>query len=171
MRQSITALDKGSDWLDRERDFHARSHPDDIRVEMDPLVRLMNDGRDALDRRLTRIEAAGRVPRVCLYLLAARDIEPAHSCGAARDSALEEGWQISTLHVFTDRCGVTGPLLKLDCYAVRHQIRAGFVDEVVTLTHSVASPHLDEYELQLARVEEHSGFVALGTSETAGTTS
>ncbi|MEU6757829.1 hypothetical protein [Streptomyces sp. NPDC046685] len=97
MRQSITALHKGRDWMDRERDFQARFHPGEIRVEMDPLVRLMNDRRDVLDRCLARIEAAGRVPRVCLYLLAARGCEPAHSCDATRDYALKEGWQTSTL--------------------------------------------------------------------------
>ncbi|MEU9426235.1 hypothetical protein AB0D87_25910 [Streptomyces sp. NPDC048342] len=171
MRQSITALHKGRDWMDRERDFHARFHPDKIRVEMVPLVRLMNDRHDVLDRCLARIEAAGRVPRVCIYLLAARGCEPAHSRNAARDYALEEGWQVSTLQMFTDRFGVTDPLLRPGWSAVRHQIRAGFVDGVVALTHSVISPHLDEYELQLALVEKHGGFVALVTPETAGTTS
>lgn len=108
---------------------------------------------------------------MCLYLLAARGCEPAHSCDAARDYALLEGWQISTLQVVTDRFGVTGPLLRPGWSAVRHQIRAGFVDGVVALTHSVISPHLGEYELQLALVEESGGFVPLVTPETAGTTS
>ncbi|MGW3957330.1 hypothetical protein ACWEKM_42080 [Streptomyces sp. NPDC004752] len=171
MHQSFSALHKGNDRTDRERDFHVRFHPDEIRVEMDPLVRLMNIRRDVLDRCLTHIEAAGRVPRVCLYLLAARGIEPAHSCGAARDYALQEGWQISTMQVFTDRFGVTDPLLRPGWSAVRQQIRAGFADGVVALTHSIISPHLDEYELQLALVEESGGFVALVTTETAGTTS
>ncbi|MEU6406059.1 hypothetical protein [Streptomyces sp. NPDC046985] len=131
----------------------------------------MNDRRDVLDRCLTRIEAAGRVPRVCLYLLAARGCEPAHSCDAARDYALQEGWQTSTLQVFTDRFGVTDPLLRPGWSAVRHQIRAGFVDGVVALTYSVISPHVDEYELKLALVEESGGFVALVTPETAGAAS
>jgi hypothetical protein len=171
MRQSITALHKGRDWMDRERDFHARFHPDEIRVEADPLVWLMNDRRDVVDRCLARIEAAGRVPRVCIYLLAARGCEPAYSRDAARDYAFQQGWQINTLQVFTDRIGLTDPLLRPGWSAVRHQIRAGFVDGVVALTHSVISPHVDEYELRLALVEEHGGFVALVTPETAGTKS
>jgi len=35
------------------------------------------------------------------------------------------------------------------------------------VTYSVTSPQLDEYETQLQLVEEHLGFVALVTSETA----
>ncbi|MFG3403845.1 hypothetical protein [Streptomyces sp. NPDC048142] len=171
MRQSITTLHKSRGWIDRERDFHARFHPDEIRVEMYPLVRLMNDRRDVLDRCLARIAVAGRVPRVCVYSLAAQGCEPAHFRNAARDYTLAKGWQFSTLQMFTDRFGVTDPQLRPGWSAVHHQIRAGFADGVVALTHSVISPHMDEYELQLDLIEKHGGFVALVTPETAGTKS
>jgi hypothetical protein len=107
-----------------------------------------------------------RVPRVCLYALAVRGQEPTNSLEEARQFALRQGWQVGVNQCFTDRFGATDPLTRPGWSLVRQQIRAGYADEVVALTHSVVSPHLDEYELQLNLIEEHLGFIALVTAET-----
>lgn len=168
MRQSVTARGSGRDWMDREREFEAELHPHQVHVEVDPLVRLMDDRRQVLDQRLISIASAGRTPRVCLYLIAADGSDPGRSRNTARDYAHRQAWQTSTLQVFTDRPSATDPLLRQGWSQVRQQIRSGFVDGVVALTHSAISPHLDEYELQLSLIAHHGGFVALVTPETGG---
>ncbi|WP_241826760.1 hypothetical protein [Streptomyces graminilatus] len=154
--------------MDRERAFREELHPDEVRIEADPLVRLLNVRVSTLDHRLSLLRELGRMPRVCLYALAVDGQEPTHSLNAARDFALQQNWQVGVHHHFTDRFGATDPLTRTGWSLVRHQIRAGYADGVVALTHSVISPHLDEYALQLDLIEQHLGFVALVTAETAG---
>ncbi|WP_371792288.1 hypothetical protein OG285_25170 [Streptomyces sp. NBC_01471] len=48
---------------------------------------------------------------------------------------------------------------------MRQQIRAGYADGVVVVTHSVISPRRDEYKQELRWIEEHSGFVAVVVPE------
>ncbi|MFE2034421.1 hypothetical protein ACFXBB_14430 [Streptomyces scopuliridis] len=122
--------------MDVERERDAMWNPDKVRIETDQLVRLMNDRCDVLNWRLTRIEAVPHTPR------------------------------ISTPQVFTDRLGATDPFLRAGWATVRQQIRSGFVDGVVALTHRTISPRLDKYELPLGLVEDHGRSVSLVTPET-----
>lgn len=167
MRQSVTPHHQ--DWMDRERAWDEVLHPGRPRVEVDPLVRLMNARLDVLNDRLALLRERGRMPRVCLYSLAVRGQEPTHSMCTARDFALRQGWQVGGPNqLVTDRFGATDPLLRPGWSLLRYQIRAGYADGVVALTHSVISPHLDEYELQLDVIKNHLGFIALVTPESAG---
>lgn len=168
MRQSTTARCKGPEWIDPERTFREKRHPDEVRIGTNRLVRLLNARVSALDLRLSRLREVGRKPRVCLYALAVDRQEPTHSLNAARDFALRQNWQVGVDHHFTDRVGATDPLTRAGWSQVRHQVRAGYADGVVALTYSVISPRLDEYALQLDLIAQHLGFVALVTAETAG---
>ncbi|MBA0053409.1 hypothetical protein E0L36_21785 [Streptomyces sp. AJS327] len=167
MSQSTTRRN-GRNWMDRQRAFDAEGRLDKARVEADPLVRLMNARRGALDYRVAQLRGLGRVPRVCLYALATRDQVPTHSLNGAREFAARQDWQVGAGQCFTDHFGPTDPFIRPGWSLVRHQIRFGYADGVMTLTHSVISPLLVEYELQLDLVNNYLGFIALATSETAG---
>ncbi|WP_251060337.1 hypothetical protein [Streptomyces sp. ISL-100] len=152
--------------MDEERAFQARHDPSEVRVATDPVVRLMKARIDVLDNRIAQLWAVGRVPRVCLYALPIGGQEPTHSREKARQFALQKGWQTGMGQAVTDRHGATDPQTRPGWSFVCQQIRSGFADGVVAVTHSVISPNLDEYEVQLQLVEAHLGFVALVTSET-----
>lgn len=161
-------VNQRQEWMDRERAWDEVLHPDRPRIEADPLVRLMNARLGVLNHCLALLQERGRVPRVCLYALTVRGQEPTRSPSAARDFALRQDWQVGGSNQrITDRFGTTDPLLRPGWSLVRFQIRAGYADGVVVLTHSVISPHIDEYEPQLDLIERHLGFVALLTPETA----
>ncbi|WP_353946459.1 hypothetical protein ABII15_35895 [Streptomyces sp. HUAS MG91] len=152
--------------MDTEREHEAQWNPDRPRIEADPLLRLMDERREVLDRRLDAIKLRGRTPRVCLYVLARSGSTPARFCEAARAYAEAQGWQSSSLQVFTDRLGVTDPLLRPSWSVARQQIRGGFVNGVVAVTYSAISLHLDEYALQLSFIDGGGGFLALVSAET-----
>ncbi|WP_217551207.1 hypothetical protein, partial [Pantoea sp. GbtcB22] len=60
MRHSTTARHKGHEWMDRERAFREELHPDEIRVEAAPLVRLLHARVSVLDHRLSLLRELGR---------------------------------------------------------------------------------------------------------------
>ncbi len=163
MRQSITPH-KSRNWMDQDRAVERRMSPGSIWVESDPYARLMIVRRTAAERRVQQIKARGRTPRVCLYLLAVGGQAPPRSLSAAQSLAEEQGWHVAT-KCYTDCPGATGPMPRPGWDTVRRQIRAGYVDGVVALTHASISPEFGAYEQQLTWFAEHFGFIALVTPE------
>lgn len=159
MRQSTTPH-RGRDWMDQERAIDERLCPDKVRIEPDPLTRLMIARRATVERVVQQLRTNGRVPRVCLYALAVGGHVPTHSLNAARAFAEQQGWQMGP-EDYTDCHGTTGPMARPGWDQVRRRIRAGLVDGVVVLTHASISLRLDEYEGQLTWFDEHFGFIAL----------
>ncbi|MBK3639485.1 hypothetical protein [Streptomyces sp. MBT33] len=159
MRQSTTPH-RGRDWMDQERATDEWLRPDRVRIEPDPLTRLMIARRATVERTVQQLRGHGRVPRVCLYMLAVGGHVPRHSLSAARSFAEQQGWQVSA-EDYTDCHGTTGPMARPGWDLVRRRIRAGLVDGVVVLTHAIISLRPDEYERQLTWFDEHFGFIAL----------
>ncbi|MFI1201646.1 hypothetical protein ACH4VR_19705 [Streptomyces sp. NPDC020883] len=151
----------GQDWMDRERAFGAGLHPDEIPVEADPYAPLESARRGNLERVAVRVQASGRVPRVCLYALSVGGQEPRHSLEAAAAFAVRESWQVGVGQSYTDHHGATDPLRRPGWCMVRQQIRAGYADGVVVITPFVISPHAIEYKQQLDWFAEHFGFIAV----------
>ncbi|MEV0487393.1 recombinase family protein [Streptomyces sp. NPDC050508] len=159
MRQSTTPH-RGQDWMAQERATDEWLRPDRVRIEPDPLTRLMIARRATVERVVQQLRTNGRVPRVCLYALAVGGHVPTHSLNAARAFAEQQGWQVAT-EDYTDCHGTTGPMARPGWDQVRQRIRAGLADGVVVLTQTMISLRLDEYERQLAWLDEHFGFITL----------
>ncbi|WP_411143113.1 hypothetical protein [Streptomyces sp. x-80] len=159
MRQSTTP--SGLDWMDRERAFEAEFLLEKARVEVDPYVPLAAARRGHLERIVAQLHVRRRVPRVCLYALSVGGQEPRHSLDAAAAFAVRQSWQVGVGQSYTDHQGAAAPLARPGWCLVRAQIRAGYADGVVVVTHSVISPHADEYRQQLEWFGHHFGFVAL----------
>ncbi len=159
MRQSTAR--RTQTWMDRERTYEAQLHPDQIRIEVDPYAPLAAARRENLERIITQLHTRGRVPRVCLYALSVGGQEPRHSLDTAAAYAVRQSWQVGVGQSYTDHHGPTAPLTRPGWCLVRKQIRAGYADGVVAVTHSVISPHAEEYKQQLCWFGHHCGFVAV----------
>lgn len=164
MSQS-TARRTSTTWMDQERAFEAELEPDRVRVETNPYAALAAARRENLERLVAQFHARGRVPRVCRYALAVGGLEPRHSLDAAAAFAVRQSWQVGVGQSYTDHHGAADPLTRPGWCLVRQQIRAGYADGVVVVTHSVITSHTDEYKRQLDWFEMRSGFVAVVVPE------
>jgi hypothetical protein len=160
---------KAADWMEAERRLDEWWHPDRVRVTPDPLVRLAAARKRVLDLRLAYLEAHGRTPCVCLYVLAPLRGRPVSSFAAVRTYADGNGWRVGADGCVTDRLSTTDPMCRPGWRWVLRMIRAGHADGVVVLTHTAISRRLDEYEISFDLMDLHGGFVALMTRETART--
>ncbi|MEV6421731.1 hypothetical protein [Streptomyces sp. NPDC051662] len=151
--------------MHREKALDAGLHPEKIRVEADPYVPIAAARREILEGIVTQLRARGRVPRVCRYALAVGGQEPRHSLDAAAAFAVRQSWRIGVGQSYTDHHGAAESLTRPGWCLVRQQIRAGYADGVVVVTHSVVSPHIDAYKQQLNWFGAHFGFVALVVPE------
>lgn len=165
MRQNITP-NPGRDWMDQKHAFQPSPRPSDTNAQIAATERLGTLRLDSLNRRVAQLWAVGRVPRVCLYTLAIGGKGATHSLDEARQFALRKGWQAATTQTVTDYHRATTPRSRPGWSSVCQQIRSGFADGVVAITHTAISSDLLEYEYQLQYFDRHLGFIALVTPET-----
>ncbi|GHF33414.1 hypothetical protein GCM10010218_13140 [Streptomyces mashuensis] len=151
--------------MDWERVDEAGLDPDKIRVSADPYGPLAAARRENLERIVARLHAKGRMPRVCLYALSVGGQEPRHSLNAAAAYAVRQSWQVGVGQSYTDHQGPTDPVTRPGWCLVRQQIRAGYADGVVVVTHPVISPQVDEYRQEVDWFALHFGFIAVVVPE------
>ncbi|WP_239073852.1 hypothetical protein [Streptomyces sp. SID10853] len=151
--------------MEQERAFDALCHPETVRVEPDSYAQLAAARRGHLGRIVAQLHARSRVPRVCLYSLSVGGHEPRHSLDATGAFAARQSWKVGAGQSYTDHHGATDPEGRPGWCRVRRQIRGGYADGVVVVTHSVISPRPDEYRRQLDWFQEHSAFVAVVVPE------
>lgn len=152
------------DGMDHQRAFDRTLHAERAKVRADLDGRLMILRERNLRLAVVALEARGRVPRVCLYALAANGEEPTRSVLSVRAFAVREGWQVGAGNVFVDSIP-TRRANRSGWVRVQRQVQSGFADGVVALTQSAIAPRRDVYEAQIRWFAEHFGFIALVNPE------
>ncbi|MBD2831800.1 hypothetical protein ID871_10090 [Streptomyces pratensis] len=140
--------------MEAKRLASLRWRTSEVRVTPDPVVKLGTARREVLNHRLAHLEAHSQPLRVCLYSLNLLQERPAPSFAAPRVYASSEGWRICADHRITD------PMHRPDWRWVLYLVHAGHIDGVAAPAHTNISPHLDEYELQLALMAHYGGLLA-----------
>ncbi|MFJ1838010.1 hypothetical protein ACIOJ9_29580 [Streptomyces sp. NPDC088175] len=168
MRQSVTAPDTESDWMDQERATRLQYNPDLTIVTPSPWGRLTGMRSALLRRVVDAVHSRGRVPQVCLYALAFGGCVPQASFDAAAAYADRQSWRVKAGSAFTDPAGAGALESRQGWARVRQQIRGGHATGVVVITTDVITADPVEYERELDWFDRNSGFIAVAVPEVAG---